>query len=494
MTKEIEGALALQQNQSTPNLLTKPANDNAVPWPEILGEKPIEAIDQVAEIFAARFRHVLAWIDEDGFWRWYDKRRWVAVTMEDGPQRMTMIFIRELRELRDSGLLLQQRPLIEGIIKKLQSSTGIRTLEKLARTHLLRRKKDFDRQEYLLNVENGTVDLRTGELLSHDPSHLITRMAPVPYSLSATSPIYDQYLRQLVGEDEETARYLNVVLGYCLTGEVHGDAPFFFLHGKGKEGKSKLIELFSEITGDYSGKYPESLFDAKAHHQHPTVIMSIYGKRALYGEEWPEGSPFSASRLKSLSDGGPQVARSMHKDFQEFRSEAKFIQICNTMPPFKDSSDGYSRRIQVFTARRKDRLTNTDNDLPKKLWNEREGVLGKWIAGAMLYYREGLNPSQAVIRDTNAYIAKYRVVTETEVCSDFVDLHLVKERDGRVEGEYVYRCFDAWCTSTGHPTASRQKLYAEIERFAGHERKEIGGKKVFPGAELQDALALALRG
>ena len=38
---------------------------------------------------------------------------------------------------------------------------------------------DLDVDPFLLNVINGTVDLRTGKLLDHDPEHLITLQAPV---------------------------------------------------------------------------------------------------------------------------------------------------------------------------------------------------------------------------------------------------------------------------------------------------------------------------
>ena len=43
---------------------------------------------------------------------------------------------------------------------------------------------DLDTDPYLLNVQNGTVDLRTGELLEHRQGDFITRMANVEYDPS----------------------------------------------------------------------------------------------------------------------------------------------------------------------------------------------------------------------------------------------------------------------------------------------------------------------
>ena len=45
---------------------------------------------------------------------------------------------------------------------------------------------DLDVDPFLLNVINGTVDLRTGKLLDHDPEHLITLQAPVMHAHTQT--------------------------------------------------------------------------------------------------------------------------------------------------------------------------------------------------------------------------------------------------------------------------------------------------------------------
>src|SRR5690606_33019560 len=37
---------------------------------------------------------------------------------------------------------------------------------------------DLDRDSMLLNVQNGTINLKTGALQDHDPSDLITKLAP----------------------------------------------------------------------------------------------------------------------------------------------------------------------------------------------------------------------------------------------------------------------------------------------------------------------------
>ena len=47
---------------------------------------------------------------------------------------------------------------------------------------------DFDRDPWMLNVENGTVDLRTGTLRPHRPEDLLSKMIPLRYDPHAECP------------------------------------------------------------------------------------------------------------------------------------------------------------------------------------------------------------------------------------------------------------------------------------------------------------------
>jgi putative DNA primase/helicase len=46
----------------------------------------------------------------------------------------------------------------------------------------------FDASPWLLNVLNGVLDVRTGELRPHDRKYLITKLCPVRYDATAKAP------------------------------------------------------------------------------------------------------------------------------------------------------------------------------------------------------------------------------------------------------------------------------------------------------------------
>ena len=53
---------------------------------------------------------------------------------------------------------------------------------------------DLNRQPHLLNVNNGTIDLRTGELLNHERCHLITQLCPIEYQSDAQCPRFEKFI------------------------------------------------------------------------------------------------------------------------------------------------------------------------------------------------------------------------------------------------------------------------------------------------------------
>jgi len=68
--------------------------------------------------------------------------------------------------------------------------------------------EQLDRDPDLLNVDNGTLDLRTGALRPHDRRDWITRLAPVPYDPAATCPRWDAFLHRATDGNERLIAFL----------------------------------------------------------------------------------------------------------------------------------------------------------------------------------------------------------------------------------------------------------------------------------------------
>jgi putative DNA primase/helicase len=64
----------------------------------------------------------------------------------------------------------------------------------------------LDTNPWLLNVDNGTIDLRAWELREHRQEDLITKMANVKYDPQADCPIWKNFIMEIMNYNAELIR------------------------------------------------------------------------------------------------------------------------------------------------------------------------------------------------------------------------------------------------------------------------------------------------
>jgi putative DNA primase/helicase len=94
----------------------------------------------------------------------------------------------------------------------------------------------FDADPWLLNLQNGSLDLRTGKLRAHDRADHITKMAPIEFDPDADCPTWCRFLREVFDDNPALIRFIRRAAGYSLTG-ITNERCLFFLHGRGRSGR-----------------------------------------------------------------------------------------------------------------------------------------------------------------------------------------------------------------------------------------------------------------
>ena len=137
-------------------------------------------------------------------------------------------------------------------VRRLKSNARLKAMLELARSEpgipVLPRQLDTDPEK--LNVQNGTIDLRTGELLPHNPGDLITKLAPVRYNPAARSGCFDGFLARVL-PDVEVRHFLKRVAGYSLLGH-NPEEIVLFIYGPPASGKSTFLRAMSSALGEYA--------------------------------------------------------------------------------------------------------------------------------------------------------------------------------------------------------------------------------------------------
>src|SRR6185436_7767773 len=178
-----------------------------------------------SERFVAQHSDRVRYIHATSTWLVWDGRRWAA-DQDAEVQRLAAATMRtiytEAERVADSD---ERRRLARHAIAS-EGRRGVHDMLELAKSMLpiAARPEMFDgpSTDFLLNVENGTIDLRSGALRVHSPDDHITRLAPVEFKPDARSPVWDAFLEQQV-PDKELRAYLNRATGYTLTGSTRDE-------------------------------------------------------------------------------------------------------------------------------------------------------------------------------------------------------------------------------------------------------------------------------
>ena len=265
----------------------------------------------------------------------------------------------------------------------------------------------LDRDKHLLNVDNGTIDLRTGELREHRREDLITKLAPVRFDPEAKSPLFEKFLNDIFAGNQDMIQFVQRAIGYALTGDT-SEQCLFIAWGGGENGKSTLIETILALVGDYGMSTPSQTLLAKRYDGIPNDLARLKGARFVAAVEVEEGKPLAESRIKQMTGGDTMNARFMRSEWFDFKPEFKVFLATNHKPQIKGTDHAIWRRIQLVPFTVQISKEKQDKHLAEKLLAELPGILNFAVQGCLDWQRDELRPPEEVTRAT----AKYRAESD----------------------------------------------------------------------------------
>ena len=395
-----------------------------------------------------------------------------------GDNKVPVYYSDSLREHAKSSEGAQRLSCIAGIVKSFDD-VAIRA-------------DAMDADRMAINIQNGTLRLtqegkrwtmvegvlkeitmgsRWGLRLDpHRASDLISKIANVTFDPKAKSPVYDAFLA-VVQPDEKMRRFLHQWGGLSLTGDI-SEQKLAFFHGKGRNGKSTLVDAWSHVAGDYGGSVAiETFLDqgrGRKGGEATPDLARLPGIRFLRTSEPEKGAKLAEALIKLITGGELIDARFLNKGFFSFLPSFKVTISGNHKPKITGHDDGIWRRVMLVPWDIQIAKEEVDKALPDKLKIEASGILNRLIEGLLDWRENGLTEPDSVIAAT----AKYR--EQSDQLGRFLD-ECTRPVDGaRSKSSLLFALFTAWSKATGSAEWQTQGFSKAMED-RGFEKKTSNG-------------------
>jgi len=346
-----------------------------------------------------------------------------------------------------------------------EAEAKIRAMLELAKSEVPISPDELDADPWLLNVANGTLDLRGGELREHRREDLLTKMAGADYHPDAEAQLWTATLERVLPSPALRA-FFKKLCGYAITGDV-SEHILAVLFGTGANGKSTILNALLEAVGAYGMQAAADLLVAKKG-AHPTEVADLFGKRLVASIEVEDGRRLAESLVKQLTGGDKVRARRMRQDFWQFDPTHKVFMAVNHKPEVRGTDTAIWRRIRLIPFTETIPPDEQDKKLPERLRDELSGILAWAVEGCLEWQRKGLQAPEEVRKATGQYRS------EMDVIGAFLQDECEIGPDYREPFAAVYKRYEEWCEEGGERAETRRKFNARLKERGRFEARRSG--------------------
>jgi putative DNA primase/helicase len=325
---------------------------------------------------------------------------------------------------------------------------------------------ELDASPDLLNVLNGTIDLRSGKLREHRREDLITRVAPLEYDPDANAPAWETFLQRVL-PGEELRAFVQRAVGYSATGHT-SEQCMFINHGGGANGKSTFQEALSAALGDYAMRTPTEMLLARRSDSVPNDVARLKGARFVSASETEEGRRLAESRIKDLTGQDTITARFMKAEWFDFAPTHKLWLSTNHKPEIRGTDAAIWRRIRLVPWTVSIPPAQQDKKLPEKLRSELPTILAWVVRGCLQWRRKGLQAPEEVRQATGNYRS------EMDVLAAFLEEYCILRSDAMAFARNLYIAYKEWCEANGEPVEKQRRFGMRLTE-RGLRRQKVGG-------------------
>lgn len=420
-----------------------------------------------SKLFADTYKNQLKFIRDLGLYFYYNGKVWVKDLNFVYARRLAKKFTQSAINMANK---IEDDDTRNAAVKYYSKYTEYNQREKLikdAQTVYVIEFSEFNKYTYLYNCQNGTFNLRTGELQPHNSEDLLTQISNVEYRKDAKSGLWEKFIDESLEKDQQSINLLQMLLGYCLSGSVNHEC-FFMLYGeKTRNGKGTCNSTMFRMHGDYAKVLQPEALAVKSFYGNADApneaIAALAGVRYVCVSEPGEGLVLNSDLVKTLTGGDPIRARFLHQHAFEFFPQFKIVINTNFLPVVLDSTIFDSDRLNLLNFSRHFSQEERDTKLKEKLSKPEN------ISGIFNWCYEGYKKLEKVGKFTmpdksQKLFNQYK--KDSDTIQMFIDECLEPCDGARTSLQKVYSKYKEWVKENGFGQCSKKTLEKQLQKKA----------------------------
>lgn len=438
-----------------------------------------------AERFVAMHRDKVRYWPEKETWLVWDGKRWA----EDAAGRSVEFAKQTARAIYAEASVVEDKAERAEVAEWAEQSLNrhrLKSMLELAQSdpQIVTLSHELDADPWVINCRNGTLDLRTGVLRSHDPADLITKICGSAYEPS-DYPRWRAALDKVFPGNTDLQDFLQRAAGYSLTG-VCVEQKWFYPFGDGANFKGTFLNVMSGLLGEYAyAAANETFLYQKFGRGIENDLAAMKGARLVISSEPSEGRRLDEGLIKKVTGEDPLHVRFLHREFFTYTPQFKLWLMANYRLTVRDDSHAMWRRLlQVpfsYIIPEGERIDNYAETLLKE---EREGIFTWAVQGCAKWREKKLSPPHCVMEATREYR------DEQDTFKDFLENYCVI---GPNESELIvklHKAFQIWASESKQKPLTLTAFGRELtrRRFDKIHRTGHRGGTLRAGIGLQTAV------
>lgn len=419
-------------------------------------------------------------------WLVWDGRRWRIDEIDHARKLAKQAMLEALAQAIRNGCGEPAEKFARGSL----DSRRITSLLSMAECEVVTTPAELDTNPHLLNVQNGTIDLRTGSLGEHQREDFITKLVYFDYRPDAKCPLFRGFLERIMGGGPDASEpaqvravrmieYLQVAFGYSLTG-LTSEKVVLICHGKGNNGKTTLLSTFLRLLEEYAVLLQiDTLMVRQESNNSQADLADLRGARFVMTSETEEGQRLAEGKLKRITQGMGRIkAVRKYENPVEFQETHKLWMDANHKPVVRGSDNAIWNRLHPIPFDVAIPPEEIDRELPDRLIAEAEGILAWAVEGAVRWYKLGLGKPPEVDQANREWRS------DSDQIGGFIEECCISGEFSQARGRQLYSAYRQWAENAGE-RAVRERDFAQRIVERGFAKKHTNNGAIYAGIGLR---------